>query len=156
MMEIRIQGFKSLQIDHLVLDFNGTLACDGRLLDGVRERLLTLAKDLTVHVLTADTFGNVARELDGLPCTLTVIPKEDEANAKLACIDKLGCATVICIGNGRNDKLMLSNAAVGICVIQTEGCSGEALRAADVVTTSILDGLDLIIHPLRLATTLRS
>ena len=156
MLAIYIPSFKDLHIDHLVLDFNGTLARDGRLLDGVKERVLALANDLTVHVLTADTFGNVARELGDLPCTVTVIPKEDEAGAKLACINALGCTGVVSIGNGQNDALMLENAALGICVIQEEGCSKAALLAADVVTTSILDALDLIIHPLRLVATLRT
>lgn len=156
MLEIHIPSFKNLQIDHLVLDFNGTLARDGRLLDGVKERVLALANALTLHVLTADTFGNVARELSDLPCTVTVIPREDEAGAKLACINELGCASVVSIGNGQNDALMLENAALGICVIQEEGCSKAALLAADVVTTSVLDALDLIIHPLRLVATLRS
>lgn len=155
-MEIHIPGFKDLCIDHLVLDFNGTLACDGRLIDGVRERLLALAGMLTLHVLTADTFGNVARELGDLPCNVTVIPRGDEDRAKLSCIEKLKCERVIAIGNGRNDRLMLSGAGLGICVVQTEGCSKDAILAADVATSGILDALDLIIHPLRLAATLRA
>jgi soluble P-type ATPase len=51
---------------------------------------------------------------------------------------------------------MLRNAAMGMAVLQAEGFSREALLAADVVTSSILDALDLILHPLRLTATLRS
>jgi hypothetical protein len=39
MLEINIPGFKDQCLSHLVLDYNGTLACDGRPLAGVRERL---------------------------------------------------------------------------------------------------------------------
>ncbi len=30
MVEIPIPGHETLQLEHLVLDYNGTLACDGR------------------------------------------------------------------------------------------------------------------------------
>lgn len=40
MIEIEIPGGETLRLEHLVLDFSGTLARDGRLLPGVRERLL--------------------------------------------------------------------------------------------------------------------
>ncbi len=32
MLTITIPGAQALQLEHLVLDFNGTLACDGELL----------------------------------------------------------------------------------------------------------------------------
>jgi soluble P-type ATPase len=156
MIEIPVPGFKTLRIEHLVLDYNGTLARDGRLIDGVRERLIVLSRSLELHVLTADTHGNVVREIAGIPCGVTVISRENEAESKLAYIHEIGYENVICIGNGRNDRLMLTNASLGIGVIQAEGCAREALLAAQVVATSILDALDLIIHPLRLMATLRS
>ena len=63
MIEIDIPGYKKLTLTHLVLDFNGTLACDGTLLPGVADRLNALSEKLTVVVLTADTFGKAAGEL---------------------------------------------------------------------------------------------
>ncbi len=155
MLEIVIPGFQTLRVDHLVLDFNGTLAHDGRLLEGVRERLCALSRSLTVHVLTADTFGNVDRELAGIPCQVVVIPSGDEAEAKRGYVHRLGCSTAVCVGNGRNDTLMLRDAALGLVVIQGEGCAYEALAAADVVLTNILDALDLMVRPRRLTATLR-
>jgi soluble P-type ATPase len=59
------------------------------------------------------------------------------------------------MGNGRNDMLMLYESALGVGIIQQEGTCAKVLTAADVVCTSILDGLDLLLHPLRLAATLR-
>jgi len=38
MLTIEIPGVRTLRIEHLVLDNNGTLACDGRLVKGVRGR----------------------------------------------------------------------------------------------------------------------
>jgi soluble P-type ATPase len=46
MIKIKIPGYKTLQLSHLVLDHNGTLAVDGILLSGVKERLKTLSADL--------------------------------------------------------------------------------------------------------------
>ena len=37
MIEIDVPGFGALRLEHLVLDYNGTLACDGMLLEGVHE-----------------------------------------------------------------------------------------------------------------------
>lgn len=155
MLEIEIPGRNSLRLSHLLLDYNGTIAVDGKVIEGVIERLEVLSMSLGIHVLTADTFGSVRIELSGIACRLSVIPLENQAQAKMEYLGKLGCEEAVCIGNGRNDVTMLHNAALGIAVIQSEGASLEAVLAADVVTTSVLDALDLLIHPLRLTATLR-
>jgi soluble P-type ATPase len=156
MLEVRIPGRKSLHLSHLVLDYNGTLACDGRMIQGVRESLETLAQSLGIHVLTADTFGTVQAELSGIPCRLAVISEENQAEAKFHYVEHLGAGQSVCIGNGCNDRLMLKVAALGIAVVQAEGAAIEAVLGADVLTCNILDALDLLLRPLRLAATLRS
>ncbi len=144
MLTLTIPGGKTLQLSHLVLDYNGTIACDGRLIDGVKGRLLALAKSLTIHVVTADTFGSVREALTGIPCRLIIIPVEHQAEAKRARVAELKAASCVCVGNGRNDRLML------------EGVAVEAVLAADILVSSVLDALDLLMHPLRLTATLRS
>ncbi len=62
MVAIEIPGRKSLSLCDLVLDYNGTLAFDGKIVPGVAQRLVSLAGLLDVHVLTADTFGGVREE----------------------------------------------------------------------------------------------
>jgi soluble P-type ATPase len=156
MLDIAIPGFKVLRLQHLVLDYNGTLAVDGVLLDGVKERLLALSGILTIHVLTADTFGKARSGLAGLPCKLSILPADHQDRAKLAYVEQLGAAHTVCIGNGRNDRLMLGAAALGIAVPQREGMAVEAMLAADVVTPDILHALDLLKQRLRLVATLRS
>ena len=156
MLAIAIPGFRDLEVEHLVLDYNGTLAIDGRLIPGVREALGALADQVEIHVVTADTFGCAASELSGLPVKMTIIPLEAQAEAKLAYVQQLGAERVCAIGNGRNDRRMLAAAAVGIALIQREGGAGEALAAAAVVAFDVLDALDLLRHPARLIATLRS
>ena len=155
MLLIEIPGAPPLTLEHLVLDYNGTIALDGKLLPGVAERLVALQDQLILHVLTADTFGTVAQELKGVPCRLAVIPPGNQAEAKLAYVQQLGPEKCVCIGNGRNDQLMLAAAALGVAVIGGEGAAGSTLQAATVVTCEITAALDLLLQPQRLAATLR-
>lgn len=156
MLKIDIHGCESLCLSHLVLDYNGTIAVDGKIISGVGERLDLLSEHLCVHVVTADTFGSVQSELSDITCQVYIIPRENQAQAKADYVGKLGCDRAVCIGNGRNDVLMLEISALAIAVIQSEGSSIQSVLAADIVTTSVLDALDLLIHPLRLAATLRT
>jgi soluble P-type ATPase len=155
MLDINIPGAQPLRLSHLILDYNGTLACDGSILPGVTVRLEILAKHLEIHIVTADTFGSVRTQVARLPVQLAVIPPEKQAQAKAAYIENLGPANSVAIGNGRNDALMLQHVALGIAVMQTEGAATAALLAADVVTSGIVDALDLLLHPDRLKATLR-
>lgn len=156
MLKIDIPGGADLCLSHLVLDFNGTLAVDGEILAGVPERFDMLCRLLQIHVVTADTHGTVAGKLTGLPCSLSIIPATGQEQAKLNYISVFGPQKVVGIGNGRNDRLMLQAAALGIGIIQTEGACTAALLAADLLCTDILDALDLLLHPKRLQATLRN
>jgi soluble P-type ATPase len=156
MLEIDISGYRMLQLEHLVLDYNGTLARDGGLLDGVKDRLKTLADALHIHILTADTFGKARAQLVGIPCTLSILPAQDQDQRKLEYVQQLGPAMTVCVGNGRNDRLMLQAAGLGIVVVQAEGAAVQTVLAADVLSPDILTALDLLLHPLRLVATLRS
>ena len=60
MIQVTIPGRDPLQIEHLVLRVDGTLALDGQVLPGVGERLGQLADYVEIHLLTADTYGTQA------------------------------------------------------------------------------------------------
>ena len=156
MLEIAIPGLRTLRLEYLVLDYNGTLAVDGKLIEGVTERLQALSQQLTILVVTADTFGKARSALAGMPCQLEVLPAPGQDQAKLAYVQCLGCERVAAVGNGRNDRLMLEVAALGIAVIGQEGASAETLTVAQVVAPHINNALDLLLNPLRLVATLRS
>jgi len=155
MLAIDIPSATTLRLEHLVLDFNGTMACDGVLLEGVSPLLAAVSAHLRIHVVTGDTFGRAAEALAGLPCTLTTLDPADQAAAKLEFVQRLGPSRTVCMGNGRNDRLMLGTAALGIGVVQSEGASVDAMHAAKVVVPSIQDALRLLLNPLRLVATLR-
>lgn len=155
MLEIAIPGADTLHLEHLVADYNGTLARDGILLPGVAEAFAELATHLTLHVVTADTFGQVREALAGLPCALHILAPGNQDAAKLAYLESLGAHRCAAVGNGRNDRLMLAKAALGIAVMQGEGVAVETLLAARVAAPDIDAALGLLLHPGRLVATLR-
>ena len=155
MFELDIPGFGLVRLEHLVSDFTGTLSVDGKLLPGVKEQLNRIAGFLEVHILTADTFGKAGAELKGTTCDMHVLEGKDHDLQKEKYVRKLGAENVIAFGNGNNDRKMLKAAKIGIAVCLKEGCSVDAMKAADIVVTSIVDGLDLLLNPKRMKATLR-
>jgi soluble P-type ATPase len=155
MLEIDIPGFGFVRVNHLVSDFTGTLSVGGILFPGVKELLNKVARVVKLHVLTADTFGTAKDALAGVDCSLTVLSGEAIDIQKERYVTGLGAESVIAIGNGNNDRKMLTTARIGIAVIEGEGCSVEALRNATIVVRSIKDGLGLLLDPQRLKATLR-
>ena len=156
MLQINIPGREKLEFQYLVLDFNGTLALDGYLKQGVPPRLKELSEYLKIYVLTADTHGSVHHEMEGMPCEVHVIRPDRQDEAKADFIRKLGGDKTISIGNGLNDRMMLQEAKLGLLVIQEEGVATAAYMASDVICSNINDALDLLLKPDRLRATLRN
>lgn len=156
MLEIKIPGYKTLRLQHLVLDYNGTLAFDGKLIPGVAERLHRLSGALEIHVLTADTFDSVEEELTGVNCVISILPGAHQDKAKLEYVSALGSESTVSVGNGRNDRMMLKAAVLGIVAVQGEGAAVETIQSADIAVNDILSAIDLLLNPLRLTATLRS
>lgn len=154
-MNISIPGKGEYDLRHLVLDLNGTLGRDGRLLEGVAERIDPLGRSLRVVMLTADTHGGASRVQEELGIETVILERGGEAAQKLDFVRKLGAEHTVAVGNGANDVLMLKECAVGICVVGEEGAATAAVMAADVVVADIRHALDLLAIPQRLVATLR-
>lgn len=155
-MKIEIPGVEEIDIRHLVFDYNGTLAVNGRLKPGVWEAVVSMSGRVACHVITADTFGIVEKELAGVDCSLAVIPNGKQAEAKAAYVRELGASHVMAAGNGANDRLMLDAACVGIAVLLEEGTAISTLTAADILVKDILDVFGFLETPERLIATLRT
>jgi soluble P-type ATPase len=156
MIEIAIPGYDEISLDHVVLDYNGTLATDGLLAADTQTLLNKVAEHVELHVVTADTFGKVKSGMERIPCKLTVLTEQDQALAKKRYLQNIGSDHAAAIGNGRNDRLMVKEAALGIAVLGVEGSAIETLLACDVVCKSAQDALELLLNPKRLVATLRS
>jgi soluble P-type ATPase len=154
-IEIDIPRSGIFKIQHIICDFSGTLSVDGVLLPGIKEKLNRLADQLEVHILTSDTHGKAREELKGLSATIHILEGEDHTGQKEKYTHDLGAESVIAIGNGNNDRMMLKAARIGICVCLDEGCSTAAIQSADIFVKSIDHALGLLLSPKRLIATLR-
>jgi soluble P-type ATPase len=155
MLEVDIPGFGLVRLNHLISDYTGTLSVDGKLVPGVKELLNTVAESLTVHILTADTFGKARAELEGVNCEIHILEGGNHDVQKEEYVKKLGAEGVVALGNGNNDRRMLRAARIGIAVCLKEGCAVDALTSANIVTISATDALELLLNPKRLKATLR-
>ena len=152
-LTLTIPGWPELQLQHLLLDVNGTLTNRGALIDGVAARIAALRRSVIIHLVSADTFGTLAQTTELLQVSAVTARSGED---KLRRLDELGRERCAVIGNGTNDALVLDAAALGLAVIGPEGASAAALRAADVVCFSAADALDLLLEPTALSATLRT
>ena len=155
-MIIEIPGRETVQIKNVIFDYNGTIAIDGKLIGGVAQAINELSSDFDFHVITADTFGSVNNQLKALNCKFIIVPEENQDIIKLNHLLKLGKEITLCVGNGRNDKLILKESVVGIAVLQEEGTCTETLMASDIICKSIMDVFEFLKKPDRLKSTLRN
>ncbi len=154
-MKLEIPGYHTLEIEHLLLDYNGTIAEDGVIRGSVRTLLLLLSGKLDLHVLTADTHGTAKAECEGIPLHLDTFPTSDAAAQKLAKLQELEPSRCACIGNGRNDLLMMEKAAFSVAVMDREGLYAPLLTHSDLCVRSSEEALELFLYPKRMIADLR-
>jgi len=155
-MLIKIPGRETLDIRTIVLDYNGTLATDGKLGESVKIKLLELSKSYELYVLTADTYGSAARECEGLPVVLKTFDCEGAAAFKAQVTVELNPAHCACVGNGLNDMEMFKVSALAVGVLGNEGIFAGLIQHSDILVKSIEDGLELFLNPSRITAGLRS
>ncbi|TGE32913.1 HAD family hydrolase [Desulfosporosinus sp. Sb-LF] len=155
MIQVDIPGRGTMNLEVLVLDYNGTLALDGQIFKSVRESLSRLSLFLEIHILTSDTFGTVEQQCSGLPVQVTLLESTDHTQEKADYLLQFGPREIVAIGNGANDQLMLERAHLGIAVIGFEGACMQALQSADLVVNKIEDSFGLLLVTQRLKATLR-
>ena len=141
MIRIEIPGrAEPLEIAHVALDYNGTVAVDGR---------------VGVHVLTADTYGTVRAQCEPLGVEVHAFPRAGAGACKKEIVAGLR-GGVACFGNGFNDIPMFDLAALSVAVLEGEGLCAALLPHADVLAATAADALDLLLKPDRLRATLRN
>jgi soluble P-type ATPase len=146
----------------ILLDLNGTIATDGKIKEGVKERLAILKEKAEIYILSADTFGTLNDIANDLNVKGMKVDREkygSEKIAKLKILEELKTLNpnkkIIAIGNGNNDELLLKNADLGICVIGDEGAWSKTILSSDIVVKDINDALDLLLNENRLKATIR-
>ena len=154
-MKLIIPEYKTIEIDTIFMDYNGTIAVDGVIPASMRERLTALAESFQIYILTADTNGTAKEQCEGLPVVLQTFPTGNAREYKRELVKATGARHCAAIGNGRNDEGMLREAVLSIAVLDREGAYGKLLKTADLCVRSMQDGLDLLLNPKRIIAGLR-
>lgn len=156
MLVYEIPGREDIEIENLVLDYNGTIAVDGKILEGVKDLLSILKDQVNIYILTADTYGTVEDECSNIAGRVLTFPRENAGKSKRDIIKKLGGEKTICIGNGFNDIPMFKEATLSIAIIEGEGASAQLLVHADIISRSIIEALEIILNEDKIRATLRN
>lgn len=142
----------------MVSDYTGTYSRAGSVDAVVKSKLRELAALVDLHIVTADSHGTAAAELNGIasPHFLTS-GRQDAEKAEFA--GHFRPSSVAALGNGNNDRLMLKAVKQGgglaIAVDNGEGCAIDAMLNSHIVITGAANALDLLLDPVRLKATLR-
>lgn len=156
MLLYKIPGREDIEIENIVFDYNGTIAVDGKILEGVKELLFQLDNDVEIYILTADTYGTVEKECREIKGKVLTFPNDNAGDFKKNIVKKLGGSKTICVGNGYNDIPMFKESVISIAVIEGEGVSGELLLSADIVTRSIINAIEIILNEKKMKAVLRN
>jgi soluble P-type ATPase len=158
-LKIEIPGFGDRKITTIISDYTGTLSCGGELTPGVRERLIKLAEDVDIHVVTADTRRTSERQLEGLPLKRHELKGIDHDIQKRLIGQELGIQYCAIFGNGNNDRLILKAAkeagGLAVAVENGEGCATEALLNSNLFIVGAVNALKLLIDHKSCTATLR-
>ena len=155
MISVPIPGWGELSIEYLMIDFNGTVAVDGKLKKEVKDALDRISRYVKVFIITADSYDSVDAELGTSNVTFIKVNKVSSGDEKARVVKELGPEKIVAIGNGSNDVAMMRESALGIAVVGDEGCSTALVKEADIVVSDALKALGLLMHPERLVATLR-
>jgi soluble P-type ATPase len=154
MITIQRPGLNPLEIDFILLDFEGTLASDQRVHPKAKDKINLLSKRTQVYILTKGEKGLIEARLRKVKAEIAYLAEAGASQRKLDLLRQLGATRCVAIGNGVEDVPMIQEAGFGICIISREGASVEAMENADLVFIDILDALDFLLKPLRQKATL--
>jgi len=154
MILIQRPGQEPLEIDFILIAFEGTLASDRRVHPKAKDKLNLLSRRSTIYILTKEEKERMEEVLRKVKAEIISLPEGESSQRKSDLVRQLGATRAVTVGNGVDDVPMMKEAAFGLCVIGKEGASSEAVKNADVVFTDILDALDFLLKPLRQKATL--
>lgn len=153
MIQVTVPGREPMQIEHLIVDVDGTITLDGVPLPGVVDRLKALQDYVEVHLLTEDCYGTQSAIERVLGLSATKIQHGGTEKGGYAL--QLGADQVAAIGNGMSDLPLFNTVALRIAVLGAEGLATALIPAADLLVRDVNEGLDLLLAPDRVVATLR-
>lgn len=156
MISVDMPDGRQLNFEHVIFDYNGTLAEDGVINESVRDLLSELAAKVHVAVITADTFGTAREQLKDISSVELIVLDSGLNGAEKACyVRAWGSENTVVIGNGVNDQPMFFIAGLKIAVLGPEGISSGIVASSNIIVKSPEDAIRLLLNPKRLVATLR-
>ena len=139
-------GVGEIELENIILDLNGTLTIDGKLVEGVKEQILKL-KELgyKIYLFSGDVRGNaaqLAQELD------IEVHRAANSQEKEVLTKKLDVNKTVAIGNARIDIGTFIPCKLRIATLQSEGIHASIINYVDIIVPSINDALNLLIDPI--------
>ena len=156
MISIERPGQGKLEIEFILVDFEGTLASDRRVHPKTKDRINLLSKRTKIYILTKEEKTLCEKALKKVKAEIIYLMEGEASQQKLDLLRQLGASRTVVIGNGADDVPMIEEAGFGICVMGREGTYSETMKKADVVFINILDAFDFLLKPLRQRATLGS
>jgi soluble P-type ATPase len=154
MISVERPGQGKLEIEFILIDFEGTLASDRRVHPKAKDKINLLSKRAKIYILTKEEKERAEEVLKKVKAEIIYLTERESSQKKLDLLHQLGATRTVAIGNGADDVPMIEEAGLGICVLGKEGTFSEAMKKADVVFMNILDALDFLLKPLRQKATL--
>ncbi len=154
MILIQRPGQESIEIDYILIDFEGTLALDGRVHPKAKDKINLLSKRTKIYIFAKGEKEKIEETLRRVKAELFFLKEEDSSSKKLDLLLNLGAPRAVVIGNGLDDVPLMEEAGLSMVIIGKEGTSGKLIQTADLVFTNIVDALDFLLKPLRQKATL--
>lgn len=142
-----------IEINTIVLDLNGTLAVNGEIVPGSKEKIAELNKlGFKIILFTGDQRGNAKEICDDLGIEFYKAGNSEEKEKIFLTLDLEKTAA---IGNARIDVGKFKHAKVSIATLQAEGIHTGILSDVDVIVPSVIDALNFFIDPNIFCATMR-
>ena len=152
-MKFILNTGKSIELDSIALDLNGTLAIGGIVKETTRKKIALLKKKgFKIFLISGDARGNASKIAEELGIQLFIAKNSRE---KLTAVKKIPSKNIVAIGNARIDLGMFKKAKLKIITLQAEGIHSSIILKADIIVPNINDALDLFIDEKRFLSTMK-
>jgi soluble P-type ATPase len=154
MILLQRPGQDPLEIEFIMLNFEGTLATAQRVHPKAKDKINLLSKRARIFIFTTGEKESVSAVLRNVKAEVVYLREGEASRGKLDLLQQLGPRRAVAIGSGMSDIEMIQNSGLGIGVMSREGTLSEVIGKADLVFMTVVDALDFLLKPLRQRATL--
>ena len=154
MILLQRPGQDPLEIEFIMLNFEGTLATAQRVHPKAKDKINLLSKRARIFIFTTGEKESVSAVLRNVKAEVVYLREGEASRGKLDLLQQLGPRRAVAMGSGMSDIEMIQNSGLGIGVMSREGTLSEVIVRAELVFMTVVDALDFLLKPLRQRATL--